>query len=188
MNCCLNHKETEQEKTERIRETGLISEFEQEDLTKYTINELSLRVYNTEELYKIRFSKDLRESIEEMFIFTEEQEQVLLNDLKAEEETDFSSFMEEELKKNFEKDLNEDYKALIKTFKEDKRGFIKCCDICLSGDKDFIHLYFINTLTNRKSKKFIEIREDYLNYLFSFDKKTIYAFIEDRLNLIEIEK
>ena len=57
-----------------------------ENLTEYCEDELSLRVYNDEFLYDLRHRKDIIDTLNEMFTFTEEQEKVLLEDLNEEEQ------------------------------------------------------------------------------------------------------
>ena len=59
-----------------------------EDLREYTNQELSLRVFNQEILYKHRNNKDLIETLNIFFIFTEEQLQILIKDLKEDLEED----------------------------------------------------------------------------------------------------
>jgi hypothetical protein len=54
---------------------------EKEDLTEYSENELSLRVFNLESLYNIRRQKNLFELLDEYFIYTEKQKEVLKEDL-----------------------------------------------------------------------------------------------------------
>lgn len=53
-----------------------------EDLTKYTDSELSLRVFNIEELYKIRHLEGLKEEIQKRYKYTKEQEKELNTDLQ----------------------------------------------------------------------------------------------------------
>lgn len=55
-----------------------------QDLTKYSENELSLHLFNDEYLYKARKQSHeyLRELLEEIFIFTEEQFDVLIQDIE----------------------------------------------------------------------------------------------------------
>lgn len=57
-----------------------------QDLTEYSDGELSLHVMNDEYLYRQRRSCNLKEQLEELFIFSEEQWEELENDLKEEEE------------------------------------------------------------------------------------------------------
>lgn len=51
------------------------------DLTQYSEQELSLEVFNNEGLYSIRFSTYLMDTLREVFTFTQEQEEVLTQDL-----------------------------------------------------------------------------------------------------------
>lgn len=53
-----------------------------EDLTQYTDSELSLRVFNDEGLYRGRHMKGFMYLLEDIFIFTHEQEDELLQDLQ----------------------------------------------------------------------------------------------------------
>lgn len=52
------------------------------DITKYSDNELSLWVFNDEALYSLRRSINLKILLEQYFIFTDEQFEVLEQDLK----------------------------------------------------------------------------------------------------------
>lgn len=52
-----------------------------EDLRNYSDDELSLRVFNDEILYDIRHKRDFIEVIDDIFIYTEEQLNILKNDL-----------------------------------------------------------------------------------------------------------
>jgi len=52
-----------------------------EDITRYSDDDLSLRVFNDESLYYLRHDSDLISILEEYYIFTEEQLQVLSDDL-----------------------------------------------------------------------------------------------------------
>lgn len=54
-----------------------------ERLYQYSRNELSLRVFNDENLYNRRHTKTFMSYIESMFCFTDKQLEVLQNDLKA---------------------------------------------------------------------------------------------------------
>lgn len=56
------------------------------DLTEYSDNELSLHVFNDEGLYRMRRRRDFMDTLREFFIFTDEQEEVLKQDLQDEEE------------------------------------------------------------------------------------------------------
>lgn len=56
-----------------------------QDLTKYSDSELSLVVMNDEGLYNMRHQQNLRHTLEEFFIFTDEQWNELEQDLKDEE-------------------------------------------------------------------------------------------------------
>ena len=58
-----------------------------QDITEYSDDELSLIVFNDECLYKMRRNrKSLIESLEDFFIFTSDQLEVLNNDLDSDEE------------------------------------------------------------------------------------------------------
>jgi hypothetical protein len=60
---------------------------EKQDLTQYSDNELSLRVFNDEVLYSMRKErKGLKFTLDELFEYTEEQWEILVNDLDEEEE------------------------------------------------------------------------------------------------------
>ena len=53
-----------------------------EDLTRYTDDELSLRVFNDESLYCLRrYPHALQEAIENLFIFTDAQRDQLRDDI-----------------------------------------------------------------------------------------------------------
>lgn len=56
-----------------------------EDLTQYTDDELSLRVFNDEGLYNIRHTAGLADALDSLFIYTNEQLSVLQTDLRGEE-------------------------------------------------------------------------------------------------------
>lgn len=60
---------------------------EKQDITEYSDNELSLIVFNDECFYRMRRNrKALISSLEEFFKFTDEQLEVLNNDLDSDEE------------------------------------------------------------------------------------------------------
>ena len=53
-----------------------------EDLTHYSNNELSLRVFNIEPLYRIRSNQvELFSTLDELFTYTDEQHDELISDL-----------------------------------------------------------------------------------------------------------
>ena len=54
------------------------------DITSYSDNELSLLIYNTYELYQMRFSLVLLDVLKKLYRFTDLQLDVLLNDLTEE--------------------------------------------------------------------------------------------------------
>lgn len=54
---------------------------EKQDLREYSENELSLMVFNDEGLYCMRNSRGLVEFLKDYFEFTEEQLEVLIQDL-----------------------------------------------------------------------------------------------------------
>ena len=56
-----------------------------QDLTEYSENELSLHVFNDEGLYRLRRSRDLKSILEDYFIFSDEQWEVLETDLNEDE-------------------------------------------------------------------------------------------------------
>ena len=56
------------------------------DLTNYSEDELSLNVFNDESLYLIRNTEGLKEELDERFIYTPEQLEVLFADLEDDEE------------------------------------------------------------------------------------------------------
>lgn len=56
------------------------------DITMHSDNELSLLVFNDEDFYRMRKRHDFLNFIEELFIYTPEQLEVLKHDLKTEEE------------------------------------------------------------------------------------------------------
>lgn len=59
-----------------------------EDLKVYTNDELSMRVFNDETLYSMRYNrKELFNIIDELFDYTMEQEMVLLDDLSDDVDT-----------------------------------------------------------------------------------------------------
>jgi len=55
-----------------------------EDLTRYTDDELSLRVFNDEGLYLQRHDTGFLELLSSIFIYTPEQLQILKDDLQDE--------------------------------------------------------------------------------------------------------
>ncbi len=55
------------------------------DLTEYSDNELSLMVFNEEWLYSMRGKPSLFDTIDEFFIYTDDQLEVLKQDLKDDE-------------------------------------------------------------------------------------------------------
>lgn len=58
-----------------------------QDLTEYSSAELSMWVFNDESLYRLRKRKAaLIETLNDFFVFTEEQLEELLTDLENEEE------------------------------------------------------------------------------------------------------
>jgi len=67
-----------------------------QDLTQYSDNELSLLVFNDEGLYKQRHRSYFIDDIKEFFIFTDEQLEVLQQDLQDE--------LDEENKEDSEED------------------------------------------------------------------------------------
>jgi len=58
---------------------------EKQDIREHSDQELSLLVFNDEYLYLRRHRSDFIELIKEMFIFTDEQLQVLIEDLEGDE-------------------------------------------------------------------------------------------------------
>lgn len=52
------------------------------DITDYSAGELSMLVFNTEGLYRIRNRSDLKEILEETFIFTKDQWEELQQDIQ----------------------------------------------------------------------------------------------------------
>jgi hypothetical protein len=54
------------------------------DITMHSENELSLIVFNDEYLYTRRHSKFLVHTLKDLYKFTDEQMNVLINDLKEE--------------------------------------------------------------------------------------------------------
>jgi hypothetical protein len=57
-----------------------------QDITEYSDDELSLIVFNDEGLYRERKRASLEDTLREFFIFTDEQLQVLKDDLENEED------------------------------------------------------------------------------------------------------
>ncbi len=56
---------------------------EKQDLTEYSNNELSLLVFNTEYLYRMRRNvRKLMQEIDEVYLYNDEQLTVLLQDIK----------------------------------------------------------------------------------------------------------
>ena len=51
------------------------------DITQYSEDELSLNVFNDEELYKLRHTGGLKYILDDIFIYTDEQMEILENDL-----------------------------------------------------------------------------------------------------------
>lgn len=56
------------------------------DLTEYSDNELSMHVFNDEGLYRMRNKPYLKETLDEYFIYTDEQYEVLLQDIEEDNE------------------------------------------------------------------------------------------------------
>lgn len=66
---------------------GLKLEHDQRtDLTQYSENELSLMVFNDEGLYRMRNRSYLIETLRELFIFSDEQLDVLKQDIQDDNE------------------------------------------------------------------------------------------------------
>ena len=59
-----------------------------QDLTNYGPDELSLIIFNTEEIYHIRHDPDLLDIIEGCFTYTEEQREQLIIDLEEDQDDD----------------------------------------------------------------------------------------------------
>ena len=59
-----------------------------EDLTRYSDQELSLMVFNDEYLYNQRHNSGFSDLIDELFIYTEEQKDELIQDLTDDLEED----------------------------------------------------------------------------------------------------
>jgi hypothetical protein len=59
-----------------------------EDLTIYNDEELSLRVFNDEGLYRMRKNSQLIGLLNDLFIFTEDQLEILEQDLKDDLESE----------------------------------------------------------------------------------------------------
>lgn len=57
-----------------------------EDITQYSEDELSLRVFNDEYLYSIRHKLRLWAEINEMFKYTKEQRNILIDDIRQDNE------------------------------------------------------------------------------------------------------
>lgn len=55
-----------------------------QNIKHYSDDELSLLIFNTEELYKIRYNNGFFDIIEDLYEFTPEQFSVLVNDLLEE--------------------------------------------------------------------------------------------------------
>jgi hypothetical protein len=55
------------------------------DLTQYSENELSLLVYNDEWLYNRRRRNNLKDILDDLFVYTPEQLSVLTKDLEEED-------------------------------------------------------------------------------------------------------
>lgn len=66
-----------------------------QDLREHSDNQLSLLVFNDEVLYRQRHRKGFLEHIKDVFEFTPEQLEVLINDIKEDEEE-----LEEDAKAN----------------------------------------------------------------------------------------
>lgn len=58
-----------------------------QDLTEYSDQELSLMVFNDEDLYRMRRSFGFVEYLREVFIFTDDQLEVLKVDLREDAES-----------------------------------------------------------------------------------------------------
>jgi hypothetical protein len=56
-----------------------------QDLTGYSENELSLIVFNDEYLYRVRCNRNLKDILNDHFTFTDEQFDVLQEDLNDDE-------------------------------------------------------------------------------------------------------
>jgi hypothetical protein len=61
---------------------------DRQDITGYSDQELSLLVYNTEYLYNLRHRYNLKDLLEQDFIFTDSQWDTLLADLELEDSED----------------------------------------------------------------------------------------------------
>ena len=57
-----------------------------QDLTNYSQHEMSLRVFNEEDIYQIRHDEDLLEILKGVFIWTDEQVKQLIVDLEEDQE------------------------------------------------------------------------------------------------------
>ena len=62
-----------------------------QNITQYSRNELSLIVYNSEFYYYKRFNDSLVQDLKQDFIFTREQEEILIRDIKQEREETIES-------------------------------------------------------------------------------------------------
>ena len=56
------------------------------NITEYSEDELSFRVFNTESLYDLRHSNDIVATLDEMFIYTPEQLETLQEALEEDKE------------------------------------------------------------------------------------------------------
>jgi hypothetical protein len=54
-----------------------------QDLTMHSENELSLWVFNDEGLYRMRYRKGFKDTLDELFEYTDKQWQVLVEDLES---------------------------------------------------------------------------------------------------------
>ena len=62
-----------------------------QNITQYSRNELSLIVYNNEIYYFNRFNDNFVQDLKQDFIFTREQKEILIRDIKEEREETIES-------------------------------------------------------------------------------------------------
>ena len=62
-----------------------------QNITQYSRNELSQIVYNSEFYYYNRFNDNFVKDLKQDFIFTREQEEILIRDIKEEREETIES-------------------------------------------------------------------------------------------------
>jgi len=148
---------------------NIINEFKELMFNDYDVGLFGMTLENAyKEIKKIKsINPDLLKEVFKELKKSQEQE-----------EKEYGAYKEKEELSNLEESIKYKISLFLKTIRKDYREFIKCNDICLSGDKDFIHLYFMNIKTNRKLRKFIEIDKRFIPFLYSYEKEKTYSILD----------